>query len=232
MRLRIFGGPTMSQVMLQVRQQLGNDAVILSTQTDPDGHVRVTAAADEPIGLGDDNQVARNGKPTANPLPHIRRALTAHGIDNNIGDLLLESVHSHAGVAVPPAVAFAAALDNCFTFNPLPDKPDKPIMLIGPPGAGKTVTVVKLAARAHLAGLSVRVIGTDTIKAGGFSQLQQLTDALKIGLRRAEDAGELRTAIAGSAGGDLVIVDSFGVNPFESNDIDRSEEHTSELQSH
>lgn len=221
MRLRIFGAPTMNQVMAQVRKQLGTGAIILSTQTDPDGHVRVTAAADGPMDPGGDSQTARNGKPTANPLPDIRRALVAHGIDDSIGDILLESVHGHAGGQMPPAVAFAAALDNCFTFDPLPHKPDKPIMLVGPPGAGKTVTVAKLAARAHLAGLSVRVIGTDTVKVGGFTQLQQLTDALQIGLRKAEDAEELRTAIAGSAGGDMVIIDSFGVNPFESDDIDR-----------
>ncbi len=223
MKLRIFGAASMNEVMAQVREQLGGDAIILSTQTDPDGHVRVTAAAGEVAGevAEDVAGAAGDGNPVADPLPIIRRALVAHGVDDSLGDILLEAAHDHRHSKMTCAVAFAAALDSCLTFAPLPETPDRPIMLVGPPGAGKTVTVAKLAARAHLAGLSVRVIGADTVKAGGFAQLQQLAEALRIGLRKAEDPEELRTAIAGSNGGDLVIVDSFGVNPFESDDIDR-----------
>ncbi|MHA1571695.1 MAG: GTPase [Alphaproteobacteria bacterium] len=221
MKLRIFGAPTMTEVMAKVRDQLGADAIILSTQTDSDGHVRVTAAIDQPVEIGGDSATNRNGPSTTDPLPAIRRALVAHGIDDTIANMLLEVAHDHAQEHVSSAVAFAAALDSCFTFNPISDKPDRPIILVGPPGTGKTVTVAKLAARAHVAGQSVRVIGTDTIKAGGFAQLQQLTDALQIGLRKAEDPDDFRVAVAGCAGSDMVVVDSFGVNPFETDDIDR-----------
>ncbi len=221
MKLRIFGAPTMNEVMAKVRDQLGSDAIILSTQTDPDGHIRVTAAIDRPIENVTGRKPARNGPPSIDPLPEIRRALVAHGIDEAIANRLLEVADDHAREHVSSAVALAAALDSCFNFDPIADKPDRPIMLVGPPGTGKTVTTAKLAARAHIAGQSVRVIGTDTIKAGGFAQLQQLTGALQIGLRKAEDPDDFRAAIAGCNGTDMVIIDSFGVNPFETDDIDR-----------
>ena len=221
MKLRIFGGATMTEVMAKVRDQLGENAIILSTQTDPDGHVRLTAAIDKQMHIASTNGPDPNGPPIADPLPEIRRALVAHGIDDTIANRLLEVAHDHAQQQVSSAVALAAALDSCFNFDPIPDKPERPIMLVGPPGTGKTVTVAKLAARALVAGQSVRVIGTDTIKAGGFAQLQQLTDVLQIGLRKAEDADDFRTAVAGCTGSDMVIIDSFGVNPFETDDIDR-----------
>ncbi len=47
MRLRSFTGKTMSDALAHVRQHLGDDAVIVATQEDEDGSMRVTAALDE-----------------------------------------------------------------------------------------------------------------------------------------------------------------------------------------
>ena len=44
MRLRSFSGRTMNEAMSLVRQHLGADAIIVSTQEDEDGLMSVTAA--------------------------------------------------------------------------------------------------------------------------------------------------------------------------------------------
>jgi flagellar biosynthesis protein FlhF len=46
MRLRNFTAPSMHEAMALVRQELGPDAIIVSTDDEP-GNVRVTAALDE-----------------------------------------------------------------------------------------------------------------------------------------------------------------------------------------
>ena len=47
MRLRNFTAPSMQEAMARVRQELGADAIIVSTDDTTAGEVRVTAAVEE-----------------------------------------------------------------------------------------------------------------------------------------------------------------------------------------
>lgn len=70
------------------------------------------------------------------------------------------------GVPAPLARLLAAsplALPSRFRFAPLPAGP---VMLLGPPGAGKTLAVTRLATAALLAGETPRVATTDFRRAG------------------------------------------------------------------
>lgn len=79
-----------------------------------------------------------------------------------------------------PAQALASAFDSRYAFNPLAERPRRPVMLVGDPGAGKTVTTAKLAARALLAGHKVEVVTTDTLRSGAVEQLTKLLAAMKL----------------------------------------------------
>ena len=60
-------------------------------------------------------------------------------------------------------------------------------MLVGLPGAGKTVTTAKLATKAVMSGAKINVITTDRVRAGGVQQLEAFTDILKLDLMCADD---------------------------------------------
>src|SRR3546814_4027122 len=67
-----------------------------------------------------------------------------------LADRILNLAAGHA--AGDWTMAFAAALDHTLSFKALGDLgPERPVMLIGPSGAGKTVTAAKLCACARLA---------------------------------------------------------------------------------
>ena len=71
------------------------------------------------------------------------------------------------GVAEPLARALAAsplALPARLRFGAVPEGP---VMLVGPPGAGKTLAAIRLATAALLAGRSPRVTSADARRAGG-----------------------------------------------------------------
>jgi len=106
----------------------------------------------------------------------LKRALSFHGIPEKLA-LTLYELASKLDEA-DPAHSLAKALEAQLTFRPLPVLPPAPIMLVGGPGVGKTVTTAKLAVRARLAGHAVRVVTIDTLRSGAVEQLAKLLDLI------------------------------------------------------
>ena len=222
MRLMSFHAETMHEAMAVVRRSLGDDAIIVTTRKEAGG-VRITAAVDNPVAEPEPPQTPETpcGEAATNVVPAVRAALARHGVQDVMVDDLLATVHDTAAgrLSASPATALAAALDACLRFEPVGERTERPLMLVGAPGAGKTITVAKLAAQARFDGRAVRVITTDTVKSGGASQLEALADALRVGLRTAADPVELAAAVAGAADGELTVIDSAGVNPFVAEEL-------------
>lgn len=102
-----------------------------------------------------------------------------------------------------------AELTRQLTFAIGIDRPALPVVLAGPPGAGKTAGVAKLAARALEAGASVCVISADTERSGGTGQLEAF--ARRLGVRFETAASLLmagRLAHQGLDRGDVVLLDA------------------------
>ena len=113
-----------------------------------------------------------------------------------------------------PVLALGAAFDTHFKFQPMiDDKPEKPLILIGPPGVGKTLCIAKFATKATLSKRPVTVISTDIERAGGLEQLAAFTRLLKLNLIEIEDPHALGDAVALQKGAH-VFVDTAGCNPF------------------
>jgi flagellar biosynthesis protein FlhF len=105
-----------------------------------------------------------------------------------------------------------AAIDTHFKFQPVTD--DKPLMLVGPPGAGKTLCTAKFATKATLAKRVATVISTDIDRAGGMEQLAVFTRLLKLNLVEIEDWHALRDVVSMQKG-NPVFIDTAGRNPFD-----------------
>ncbi|MEC7701549.1 MAG: GTPase [Pseudomonadota bacterium] len=117
-------------------------------------------------------------------------------------------------------LALSTAIEHLFTFKPIQARPlKKPIMLVGAPGVGKTLTSAKLAARAVMNNMTTTVITTDTLRAGGIEQLQAFTRILKIPLVKATSPAALAKAVDQAKGCDQIIIDTGGANPFNRDDM-------------
>jgi flagellar biosynthesis protein FlhF len=219
MRLKTFTGVTMAETMEQVREELGPEAIIVSTFNRRRGRgVEITAAVEQ----SEDEAAleAEIGAPEGSDV--VSQALAGHGVPTALASRLGRVARSME--VTEPTLALAGALDAGFSFAPLPKASERAIMLIGPPGVGKTVTIAKLAARSVMAGQNVEVATTDTIRAGGVEQLEAFTRLLERPLRRAETADELKNFMADYQAADLALIDSPGTNPFspaELNDLKR-----------
>jgi flagellar biosynthesis protein FlhF len=119
-------------------------------------------------------------------------------------------------------LALVGALESLYSFKPVDasQATHKPLMMVGAPGAGKTMAVAKGAAQATMNGLGVAVITTDTKRAGGVEQLKALTDVMGLELHRVTTPEELKQAITHhQATADQCIIDTAGVNPFDKDQV-------------
>lgn len=213
MRLRTFTAPSIGEAMRQVRDVLGADAVILSTEQ-TGKTVKLTAAIDAAAAM------PTNGAAAVPPVSgdDIESALRYHGVPKSLTDWLLATAADLEGAS--PHQALTAALRARFDFKPLIErKPAKPILLAGLPGAGKSSTLAKLAARAKVNGWAATAITCDLAKAGAIEQLATYAKALEIPAFRAKDAATLRRAVAKADADGLILIDTLGTNPLKAADL-------------
>lgn len=221
MRLKSYFGSGLGEAMAQVRHELGEDAVIVSVEDEGDnGQTRIVAAIDRAEPEDDFIDTIVFNQATAGPDASLRSAvgdaLARHGVPARLAGLLVGAART---VDAPDAVlALAGALDVVFTFRPIA-QPDRPILLVGPPGGGKTVTAAKLGARAALEGKAVDILTTDCVRTGGIDQLANLAKHFEVQVRAAEDPDALAAALADADLSDLVVIDSVGTNPYAASEM-------------
>ncbi len=114
---------------------------------------------------------------------------------------------SSAGIAVETAAEIASRLEVHSGLG-------RVIALVGPPGAGKTTTLVKLAVHEGLrAGRSTHLISTDTQRIGGAEQLRTFAVILGVSFLAVESTAALELAIESAPPSDLILIDTPGYGP-------------------
>ena len=173
MQLRVIHAADAREAMARVREALGEDAVILATQATADGGVRLTAAVER----AEDDLASLLTLPDASAAEHeIAAALAYHAAPQVARNGVLAALPREA--VGDTAVLLAQGLAGWARFRPLSDRTDRPLMLVGPHGAGKTAATARLVVDALLAGRTLRVLSTDTARPGGLAQLEALLHPL------------------------------------------------------
>lgn len=192
MRLKLYRAATVAEAMSMVRRELGPEALILSTRRVADG-VELTAAIDPP-------------PPPPQPErcePQCLRGLAYHRAPRAVAEALASGP---LGLTLPATLSFGA-----LALQP----GDRPVLFAGPPGAGKTLTVARLATRLVMQGLQPMVITADGRRAGAAEQLAAFTRLLGLDLVVASHPVALARALARRQQGAPVLIDMPGSSPFD-----------------
>jgi len=146
-------------------------------------------------------------------LEKIADALTRNGVPPGLAEKLMAASTKFA--SDDPILSLSAAIDTHFKFHTATNI--SPFMLVGPSGAGKTLSIAKLATAATMAKKPVTVISADLERAGGVEQLAAFTRLLNIRLVETEDCHALRDIVSVQKD-QQVFIDTPGRNPFDAND--------------
>jgi flagellar biosynthesis protein FlhF len=207
----------MAEAMKLVRDELGEDAIIVSTSESGRDGVRITAAVETP-----EPEIDFRATTDGAVIERIGDALDSHRVPRALADKIV-GIAADLGSA-DTLQTLAGAIDLTFEFDPVAHAAIRhPLLIYGPPGAGKTSAAAKLAARAVVDGAQVTLITTDTVRAGAVQQLETYGKRLNVPVKLAQEPGDLPRLVAGLAGS-FVIIDTTSVNPYVAEDMARLRE--------
>lgn len=126
--------------------------------------------------------------------------------------------------------ALSDSLSQKLRFDPIEAAPTRPIVLVGPPGAGKTAAVAKLATRALAVGYEALLISVDSERCGGAEQLRAMADRLGTPFETATTLQDLsRLTKRARQAGQCVFVDAAAASPMQPSDMRSTERLVQEV---
>lgn len=223
MRLRTFNASDMGHAMRMIRDSMGVDAIIIASNRTPDGGIVVTAASEQeapPAPVQEDVPQINLPITTEHTLSALEAILRFHSTSDETANKLLETARFLSLQGKDIRTDITRLMAACFQYSPLPlDQDNYTIMLVGSPGTGKTMTVAKMASQAVMDKKKPVVITTDNKRAGGVEQLSAFTTILGIPLHVADNRGELWRLLKEFAPHNRILIDTGGVNPFQTQEV-------------
>lgn len=229
MRMKMFAAESFEAAKAMIFAEMGEDAVILS-ERETDGGVEVRAAIDKLSGGAVPNEpmFLRNardqghGRGVENPLfSRVRDALMWHGAPTRFADrVAAESAGISQGAFETPEAAIEAGLGRIVTCDPLPARLERDIVLVGPPGHGRTATAAKLTRRAAIASAEIIPLAADLDGTAGGHQLASYLELEQNQIRVAETPDDLFSTLRTLRGQNRrCVIDLPAINPFDEEDM-------------
>lgn len=214
MRLHTFNAVDLNTAMEMVREKLGDNAVIVSSNKEVGGMVRVTAAIEEQSfqlpSKQEDSEIQKQLD------DEVTRILRFHKVPGKIIEEITPHIYSQQFLNAGAALEYAFFKN--YKFSPVHHTQAKPLMLFGMPGIGKTLAISKMMTEAVFADRKINVITTDIKRAGGIEQLSAFTKILGIKLQIAKNPEQLLQELNKNTDG-VTLIDSAGVNPLDTEEI-------------
>ncbi len=228
MKVQKFRAKTSMQALAQVKEALGEEAVILSSKRVKEGSswvYEITAAIDIDPPIQDCKIREPEGFSTLlREIEHIKEMLTR--LDGSLRPKSSFYYHLLAQ-EIPPRVL--SLFSNNGHLEPesflklLPQHISRKVGLcefprvqffVGQGGVGKTTSAVKLAARYMYQGHRIALISLDTVRIGAREQIERFAHILEIPLFFVRKDHELVKTIAGLDQYDYILIDTPALGAF------------------
>lgn len=221
MQAKRFYSSSVEDAMRAVREQLGRDAVVLSTDmvAAPGWRgwmgqrmVSVTAAIERKWSAIRPQASTGRQRRTGSAKDGVIARLAATGLDAaTIQRVAARLTETECRVDTQAALQreLAHEFESMMVAG---DRPAAIDVFVGPPGAGKTTSIAKIAASRRVEGHRPPVlISADGFRAGAVEHLRSYASVIGSPFRAARGAAELERALASCPGG--VLIDTAGRPP-------------------
>jgi len=228
MRMKMFAAESLEAAKAMIFAEMGDDAIILSEREVPGG-VEVRAATDK-LGGGmvpsESRILSRLGarpdiRPAESPIRNrVRDSLLWHGAPQRFAERVADAGMKVSIDHADPSIAIAAGLDALIHCDPIPALPHRDIVLVGPPGHGRTATAAKLTRRAAVAGVHVCPVAADLDATAGGAQLSAYLEQEQDHVFSVTTADELFSTLKQlRAEEHRSIIDLPAIVPFDNDDM-------------
>lgn len=219
---RHYRSRSVRDALAQARRELGPTALVHGTRLVPAAGWRgwlgvreVELSASTPTHVSENRQTSTHA-PARSPRRPIADSLVARlvatGLDEDLAEAVVEELPTTAR-RDPTQGQLRMALATCVEAVAAPGEPVGPIeVFVGPPGAGKTTTIAKLAAQGRTRGTTrFRLVAADGYRVGAVEQLRLYAEIIGSPFVVTRTPEEL--VAAASASRLPVLVDTPGLSP-------------------
>ncbi|WP_215113492.1 GTP-binding protein [Exiguobacterium sp. s63] len=249
MQIKKFTAKTMSDAMAKVKQELGDEAVILNSRQVKSGWFGLFASKQvEVIAALEKEQIVTKPRqpvqaqtepkrPVVTPPPrvvgtapklhaslqHVESLLSTESFaDESWEETLNELYYTTKSVEEAERYVYEQVKSSFIE----PPGAKRYVMVVGPTGVGKTTTLAKLAAHFKLKeGKTVGLITTDTYRIAAIEQLKTYAEIMSIPVEVAYDFHDFKRAKQLFARKDIVLIDTAGRNFRDPAYVEQFHEH-------
>ena len=242
MRLRSFIANNMPAAIKMVREEMGENAIIIASEPSGKRGIKVTAAVE------DDDEPPADLIPQPVKIPEaqqesvsvvdlrfqLQNILRFHNVPDLFSAKLMQKLADKEMVAASALIRMGGREDNIklqrmglekllgnfFAFNALDfNDLDSHLMLVGAPGIGKTFTIAKIATRLAMEKIPIAVVTTDNKRAGGIEQLKAFTNILEVDLDVVTSRKDLKSYLSNLSPHKRVLIDTAGCNAYDQTEM-------------
>ena len=221
MRMKLFSAATLDDAMALMRAELGQDAVVLSTRNEP-GCVEVRAAVERALNPRFAAPVFAESRPNfdATTRNRMEDVMRWHGAPDAFAEIVAQAGIRLMGGSADPGPALAAGLEGVLAFAPLHPEPRRSVLLVGPPGGGKTSVAARLALMRAEDRPGFRPVCADFEAVGGHARLSAYVGRADVPVYRTASSLQNYLGVAHNQDRAMVI-DAPAFNPVNSDDMSR-----------
>ncbi len=222
MYLKRFRSSNVRDALRTARQELGPDALVLSTELVAafgwrgwlgGREVEITAAAEREASERRPPASAQRQKGGDPASLEATARLTAAGLTPDLAGEIVAALPGRARRGASLHSLRAALADRLSSLAAPDDEYARVEVFVGPPGAGKTTTIAKIAAQERARhGQRLGLIAADGFRIGAVEQLRSYAEIIGSPFHVARTTDELTCALRGRARASL-LVDTAGRSP-------------------
>lgn len=216
----------MMAALAEVKAQLGDEAIIISSENTADGQILVTAALEEDFEINFDERDEVEVVATKGVFDdrYLRDCLEYHAVVQNVGEKIMAVARqiSAEQQIFDDKLILEKTFDKLYAYQDILDLRQPVKLFMGTPGSGKSTAIAKAATLAKFKKISTCIISTDNVRAGANKQLEAFAKILELDFYFCKDERSLYQQVNDAKKRyALILIDTPGINPFIDNEVNR-----------